>query len=152
MGISFLISFAFHFFSQLFVRPPQTTILPFCISFSWKWFWSLSPVQCFEPPSIFLQKLSISSSPLNLAVPLLYVCVLVTYSCPSLCNAMDCSPLASSVHGILQAIILEWVAISFSRWSSWSRDQTWISWISGRFFTIWAIGKSPLLYIIRNLI
>ena len=36
----FLFSFAFHFFSQLFVRPPQTTILPFCISFSWGWFWA----------------------------------------------------------------------------------------------------------------
>ena len=46
MGISFLFSFAFlslPFFSQLFVRPPQTTILPFCISFSWRWFWSLPP-------------------------------------------------------------------------------------------------------------
>ena len=38
MGISFLFSFAFHFSSfQLFVRPPQTTILPFCISFPWGW-------------------------------------------------------------------------------------------------------------------
>ena len=38
MGIAFLFSFAFHvYFSQLFVRPPQTTILPFCISFSWGW-------------------------------------------------------------------------------------------------------------------
>ena len=37
MGISFLFSFAFHFSSQLFVRPPQTTILVFCISFSWGW-------------------------------------------------------------------------------------------------------------------
>ena len=38
-------------FSQLFVRPPQTTILSFCISFSWGWFWSPPPVQCYEPPS-----------------------------------------------------------------------------------------------------
>ena len=37
IGISFLFSFAIHFSSQLFARPPQTTILPFCISFSWEW-------------------------------------------------------------------------------------------------------------------
>ena len=42
-----LFSFAFHFF-QLFVRPPQTTILPFWISFFWGWFWSLPPVQCSD--------------------------------------------------------------------------------------------------------
>ena len=54
MGISFLflLCFSLPFFSQLFVRPPQTTILLFCISFSWGWSWSLSPVQCHEPPSI----------------------------------------------------------------------------------------------------
>ena len=45
MGISFLFSFAFHSsFSQLFVRPPQTTVLLLCISFSWEWSWSLPPV------------------------------------------------------------------------------------------------------------
>ena len=51
---------------------------------------------------------------------------------------MDCSPSGSSVHGILQARILEWVAIPFSRRSSWPRDPTWVSCIAGRFFTIWA--------------
>ena len=50
---------------------------------------------------------------------------------------MDCRPPGSSVHGILQARVLEWVAISFSRGSSWPRDQTRVSWTSGRFFTIW---------------
>ena len=44
-------------FSQLFVRSPQTTILPFCISSSWGWFWSPPPVQCYEPLSIILQVL-----------------------------------------------------------------------------------------------
>ena len=48
-------AFSVLFFSRLFVRPPQTTILPFCISFSWGWSWSLLPVQCHEPPSIVLQ-------------------------------------------------------------------------------------------------
>ena len=51
-------------------------------------------------------------------------CVLVTQSCLTLCNPMDCSPPGSSFHGILQAGILEWVAISFSRESSQPRDQT----------------------------
>ena len=49
---------------------------------------------------------------------------LVTQSCPVLCNSMDCSLLGSSVHGISQARILEWVAISFSRGSSLPKDQT----------------------------
>ena len=48
-------------------------------------------------------------------------------SCPALCNPMDCSPPGSSVHGILQSRLLEWVAISSSRESSWPRTQTHIS-------------------------
>ena len=47
--------------------------------------------------------------------------------CLTLCDPMDCSPPVSSVHGISQAKILQWVAISFSRVSSWPRDQTCIS-------------------------
>ena len=47
-------------FSQLFVRPPQTTILLFCISFSWGWSCSLSPIQCHKPPSIVHQALCLS--------------------------------------------------------------------------------------------
>ena len=49
-------------------------------------------------------------------------CCLVAQSCPTLCHPMDCSPPGFSVHGILQARILEWVAISFSRGSSRPRD------------------------------
>ena len=56
----FLLWLSCLFFSQLFVRPLQTTILPFCTSFSWGWSWSLSPVQCHEPLSIVLQALSLS--------------------------------------------------------------------------------------------
>ena len=62
----------------------------------------------------------------------------VIQSCLTLCNPMDCSPSGSSVHGILQARILEWVAISSSRGSSQPRDRTWVSRIADRFFTIWA--------------
>ena len=62
--------------------------------------------------------------------------VLVTQSHLTLCDTMDCSPPGSSVHGILQARILEWVTIPFSRGSSPPRDQTQVSHIAGRFFTI----------------
>ena len=64
--------------------------------------------------------------------------VKVAQSCPTFCNPMDYNPPGSSVHEILQEIILEWVAISFSRGSSRPRDQTWVSCIASRFFTIWA--------------
>ena len=65
--------------------------------------------------------------------------VLVAQSCPTLCDPIDCSLPGSSVHGILQARILEWVAVSFSRGSSWPRDWSGISYVSciaGGFFTI----------------
>ena len=62
--------------------------------------------------------------------------VLAVQSCPTLCDPMDCSPPGFSVHGILQARILEWVAISFWRGSSPPRDQTQVSCTAGRFFTI----------------
>ena len=66
----------------------------------------------------------------------------VVSNSPTLCDPMDCSPAGSSVHGILQARILEWVAIPFSRGSSWLRYQTLGSCIAGRFFTIWATGEA----------
>ena len=62
--------------------------------------------------------------------------VLVAQSCPTLCNPRDSSPPGSSVHRILQAKILEWIDIPFSRRSSRLRDQTQVSCIAGRFFTI----------------
>ena len=55
---------------------------------------------------------------------------------------IDCSLSVSSVHGILQARLLEWVAIHFFRGSSWPRDWIWVSCIAGRFFTIWATRVS----------
>ena len=62
----------------------------------------------------------------------------VAESCLTLCDPMDCSLQCSSIHGFIQARVLEWVAISFSRGSSQPRDQTWVSRIVGRCFTIWA--------------
>ena len=64
--------------------------------------------------------------------------VLVAQSCLTLCNLMDCSPPDSFVHGILQAKILEWVAIPFFRGSSGPRVWTWVSCFAGWFFTGWA--------------
>ena len=68
--------------------------------------------------------------------------VLVAQSCPTLCDPMVCSPPGSSVHGILQARILEWVAMPSSRGSSWVKDQTRVSCTAGRFFTIWATREA----------
>ena len=62
----------------------------------------------------------------------------VVQSCPTFCDFMDCSPPGFSVHGTFQARILEWVAISFSRRSSLSRDWTQVSHIVGRRFAVWA--------------
>ena len=66
----------------------------------------------------------------------------VTQSCLTLCDPMDCSLPGSSVRGIFQARVLEWVAISFSRGSSQPRDQTQVSCIAGRCFTVWATREA----------
>ena len=68
--------------------------------------------------------------------------VLVAQSCLTLWDPVDCSPPDSSIHGILQGGIPAWVAILFSRLSSQTRDQNWISYIVGQFFTLWATGEA----------
>ena len=73
--------------------------------------------------------------------------------CLILCNPMDCSTPGSSVHGSLQARILEWVAMPFSRGSSRPRDWTCtccISYIAGGFFTHWATWEAHLSHIMNN--
>ena len=73
----------------------------------------------------------------------MYVCVharvLVAQSCPTLCDPVDCS---SSVHGVLQARIVEWVAIPLSRGSSRPRDRTQVSCIAGGLYH-WATREAP---------
>ena len=70
----FLLCLSFFFFPQLFVKPPQTTILPFCISFSWGWFWLLPPVQCHKPT------IHSSSGTLSEIIPWIYLSLLL-YNC-----------------------------------------------------------------------
>ena len=74
---------------------------------------------------------------LSLFIRPMEVKVKVIPSCPTLCYPVD-----YTVHGILQARILEWVAIPFSRGSSQTKDQTQISHIAGGFFTSWAMRES----------
>ena len=66
----------------------------------------------------------------------------VAQPCPTLPDPMDYILPGSSVHGIFQARVLEWVAISFSRGSSWRRDWTWVSRTAGRCFTLWATREA----------
>ena len=83
-----------------------------------------------------------------IAIHSLKICSLVenmcsdTQSCPTLCDPTGCSQPGSSVHGILQKRILECVVISFSRGSSWPRDQIQVSHIAGRHFNLWATKES----------
>ena len=79
----------------------------------------------------------------KVCIPIVVV-MLVTQLCPTLYHPIDCSPPGSSVHGILQARILEWVAIPFSTWSSWPRGRTQLSQIAGRFFTVWLTREAHI--------
>ena len=76
--------------------------------------------------------------------------VLVVQACLTLCDPMDCSLPDSSLHRTLQARILEWVAISFSRGSSWPRDWTWVSSIAVRLFTVLATREVIILFNSKN--
>ena len=70
------------------------------------------------------------------------LCCVRAQLCPTLCETTDCSPPGSSAHGILQARILEWVAISYSRGSSPPRDQSHISCISRWMLDHWATWEA----------
>ena len=109
---------------------------------------------CFTHGNVFVsmlfsQFLPRSSSPSCVQKSVFYagisteVKVIVAQSCPTLCDPMDYSQPGSSVHGILQARILEWAAIPFSRGSSQPRHQTQVSHTVGRFFTFWATREVP---------
>ena len=89
-----------------------------------------------EPVFPIWQLDSLSLSHLESPEHLLCLLCSVVQLCPILCSPVDCSRLGSSVHGILQARILEWVARPSSEGSSRPRDRTQVSLIAGRFFTI----------------
>ena len=89
------------------------------------------------------KELNCSYLGIGLYINFMCMCVLVSQSCPTLCDPMDCSPPGSSVHGILQERILEWVATLFSRRSSPLRYQTCVSCIAGGFLTISSTKGSP---------
>ena len=74
-------------------------------------------------------------------------------SCPTLCNPVNCSPPGSSVHGIFQPRMLEWVAMPFSTGSSQPRDRTQVSMsvaLASRFFTTSATRETPYIKQITN--
>ena len=105
--------------------PAPGAVTSFCILLS-------TDKQKLVKPAPPFQKLCLCPHPPKTFASLVhFVCLEseseVTQSCPTLCNPVDCSPPGSSVHGILQARILEWVAISFSRGSSRPRDWTQVS-------------------------
>ena len=98
------------------------------------------PLRVWEREGMVQKKIFEETTPENFQNLL---CVLVAQLCMILCVPMDCSPRGSFVHGIFQAIILEWVAISFCRRSSQPRDQTSVSHIAGRLFITWATREAP---------
>ena len=110
---------------------------------------TLSVVETVAPKSTFSRRPTVSkcwTCYLGSQVPVMaeewqLLKVKISCSVMSDCNPMDCSPPGSSVHGILQARIVEWIAISFSRGSSQPKDRTHIPCIAGEFFTIWAPGS-----------
>ena len=87
------------------------------------------------------EKISVSNLWFKMGISLENKCMNkgeIAQLCPTLCDPLDCNPPGSSIHAIFQARILEWVAIPISRGSFWPRDQTRVSRIAGRLFTIWA--------------
>ena len=74
----------------------------------------------------------------------------VAQSCPTLCDPVDCGLPGSSIHGILQARILECVAISFSRGSSRPRDRTRVFHIAGRRFNLWATREAKKKHLLAQ--
>ena len=115
----------------LLLTAVTVTVFPALVSFSVKW----------EELALCVAVGRFSGRPHTNSVPTLRRTVLrlVGQLCPTPCDPMDCSPPGYSVHGILQARILEWVAMPSSRGSSQPRAWTQVSRIASGFFTIWAI-------------
>ena len=115
LGISFLFSFPsfpFCFSSQLFVRPPQITTLPSCISFSWWWFWSPPPAQYSKPPSIVLQAVCLPD-----LIPWIYLLLL-------LYNHKRFGLFRSYLNGLVAFPNFFNLNLNFAIRSSWSEPQS----------------------------
>ena len=114
----------------------QSTLIPTC----WFWYINMKDGENILSYSVVSTPLCLSDTcPAHRSESLS-----VSQSCPTLCEPMDCSPPDSSVHWISQARILEWVALPFSRGSSWPRDQTWVSCSAGGLLTVWATSEAHL--------
>ena len=122
-------------FYPLFCRDFLKSLIYWCFSFyvwhSFGFILFLFPYCIFNgvPIHVFSYHLGQDASLLVIILnkdPLLHACLL-TQVCPTLCKPMDCSPPGFCVSGTFQARLLEWVAISSSRGSSWPRDQTHVS-------------------------
>ena len=105
----------------------------------------IGEMSCFSL-ALYLRIIQSSFNPITSGIKMklshfINYCV-VAQLCPALCNLTDCSPPGSSFHGNLQARILDWVAIPFSRVSSQLRDWTHVSCPKGRFFTFWATREA----------
>ena len=114
-----------------------------------KWKWSCSVVSdSLQPhglePISLLHPWDFSRQEYWSGLPLPSPWSEVAQSCPTLCDPMDCSLLRSSIHGIFQARVLEWGAVSFSRGSSWPRDWIQVSRTVGRHFTVWATRECSI--------
>ena len=104
--------------------------------------WRIFPTQGSNSRLLYFLQWQADSSPLapldGLVINLSEWVSEVAQSCPTLCDPVDCSPPDSSIHGILQARVLEWVAISFSRGSFRPRDRTEFSHTASRRFNLWS--------------
>ena len=102
--------------------------------------WRKETPSCVVPwmnlEDIKLSEISHSQKDKYCKIPFILKWKLATQWCPTVCNPKDCSPPGSSVHGIFQARILEWVAISYSRGSSWPRNWIPVSCIAGKIFIV----------------
>ena len=108
----------------------------------------MQTLRIFSVNDFLMQQTAVLTIVFMLHFTSLKVKVLVALSCPTPWDTMDCRLPASSAHGILQARIVEWIAFSFSRESSWLRDRTWVSCIAGRFFTYWVTREPPITSLI----
>ena len=86
---------------------------------------------------LYWQASSLPLGPPGMSLPKNISCSVVS----NIWNPMDYNPPGSSVHGVLQARTLEWVAVPFFRGSSWPKYQTLVSCIAGRFFTVWVTSR-----------